>query len=74
MLAYFLFTLIVLFIFTADNESDSGYAPSLMTSKQYGSLQSLDRLHQQVEGGITKKLDSDTEGRSNIKVHLTPRQ
>ncbi|XP_071149943.1 uro-adherence factor A-like isoform X7 [Mytilus edulis] len=40
-----------------DNESDSGYDPSLLSSKQYGSLQSLDRLHQQVEGH-----DRDTEG------------
>ncbi|XP_071149942.1 uro-adherence factor A-like isoform X6 [Mytilus edulis] len=39
-----------------DNESDSGYDPSLLSSKQYGSLQSLDRLHQQVEGH-----DRDTE-------------
>ncbi|CAG2257192.1 unnamed protein product [Mytilus edulis] len=40
----------------SDNESDSGYDPSLLSSKQYGSLQSLDRLHQQVEGH-----DRDTE-------------
>ncbi|XP_076087561.1 uncharacterized protein LOC143057986 isoform X3 [Mytilus galloprovincialis] len=40
-----------------DNESDSGYDPSLLSSKQYGSLQSLDRLHQQVEGH-----NRDTEG------------
>ena len=40
----------ILFNFPADNESDSGYDPSLLTSKTFGSLQSLDKLHQQVEG------------------------